>query len=832
MNVALVWRLFRRDLRASEVRVLILALVVAVAAISGVGFLTSRVDKAMERQATELLAADIAVSATHQLPNDWSVYAATLDLQTARTISFPSVLFHEGNTQLVGVKAADQAYPLRGALKLITKGNQTEQSSGSAPPNGEVWVERRLLSGLNLTLGDTITLGHAPLIITGILTYEPDRGADLFQIAPRVMLNMSDLPATQLLSTHSRARYRFLAAGDQAAVKQLKQWLKHRLNEGQSLLGAQDARPEFASALEKAQLFLGLASLGSILLAGAAVALAAFRYRRRQADMAALMSCFGAGQNQVLWLYMGRLLGIGLLASALGLVLGWFSQWALTGILEQLFSAQLPAPDWQPAGVGLLTALLTLSGFALPAIVRLRKVPPLRVLRSDLGAPSGSSIILILWALISLTLIVRWQAGDDKLTLYVLGSMLALSAVFGVLAWLMILFIRGLSNLTPLQASSRFWAIRFGLAGLKRRKALSILQIGSFSIGLTVILLLAVVRVDLLTGWQQTISDKAPNHFLINIQDDEITGVKTLLADNNISVADVYPMIRARLTHINDKPASPDDYQGARAKRLIHKDYNLSYANALPAANKITAGQWWSGDTPQISLEDKMANTLKLSIGDTLRFNIAGESLQARISSLRKVQWDSFQVNFFAMLNPAALAEFPASWVTSVYVPPTDNSTITQLAQTYPTISALDIGTLIRQIRNLIDHAALAVEGVFGFTLLAAIVVFLAAFQAERVERAREIALLRTFGASRAQVQKAALVEFVLLGGLAGFLAAAIASTAGWLLAERVFNLHWELNLTLWWSAILAGTFMTTSTGLMSVRQVLRSTPLQGLKQH
>ncbi|MCB1734088.1 MAG: FtsX-like permease family protein [Gammaproteobacteria bacterium] len=823
-------QLTRRDLRSGEVRVLVLALAVAVAAVSGVGFLTSRVDAAMQRQAAELLAADVAIESPNALPADWDGQAERDDLLSARLVNFPSVVFQDGRSQLVQVKAVTEAYPLRGVLRYANEVEGQERVADAAPAAGEVWVERRLLESVGLKVGDSLPLGRSTLTITRVLRYEPDRGADLFQIAPRVLMAWVDLDATGLITPFSRARYRFLAAGAPGAIQSFRAHVSDRLQAGQRLLGIEDARPEFRSALERAQRFLGLAALGAVLLAGAAVALAAHRYRQQQTDMAALMRCFGTAQNRILSLYLLRLLGIGGISVLIGLCLAWLAQAGLGRVLAELFASELPPPSWRGAGIGVLTAMVTLAGFALPSVWRLRAVSPLRVLRRDLGAPSASTWVLLLSAAVALILLVRWQAGDWQLAGYALMGLLGMTVAFSVVAWTVLSLGRGWSVRA---GSLRPWALRFGLGALQRRRGLAVLQIGAFATGMAVILLLAVVRVDLLAAWQDTVAKDAPNQFLINVQPDEVAPLRALLMQRGVAEPRFYPMVRARLTHLNGTPIDEITFADERGERFAHRDHNLSQSAQLPRANRLLAGWWWGADATdnEVSLEQRFARSLGLGLGDTLRFDIAGSPLEARVMSLREVDWDSFQVNFFVLMNPAALVDQPATWVTSFHLPDADHRTIPELNRRFPTVNAIDVGALIEQVRTLIDRAALAVEGVFGFTLIAALVVFLAAFQAERAERAREVALLRSFGASRSQVRRAALVEFVLIGGLSGLLASVAAWGAGWLLAERVFNLDYAFHPGTWVLAPALGATLLSMTGLLNVRRVLAEPPLQGLQR-
>jgi putative ABC transport system permease protein len=812
--------------RTPELRILALGVVLAVAALSSVGFFTDRVQRAMSEQATELLGADLVIVSAAAPREALRQSARAAGLQVAETVSFPSVALYRDNTLLTEVKAVSADYPLRGRLRLAAQPLGEEFTAQGIPAPGEIWVEPRVLEQLGVGIGDEIQLGERGFTASRVLSYEPDRGGDLFQLAPRVLLNAADLPSTGLISPASRVRYRLLLAGPEAALTGFRNTLEQRLEPGEHLQDVRDARPELRAALDRARQFLGLAAVTAVLLAGAAISVAARHYAEHQADTSAVMRCLGASTRVVLWSYAVRLLRLALGASLVGCLLGFLAQQLLVLLLAHWFTAELPAASAWPVLSGIGAGLVTVGGFALPYLLTLTRVPPLRVLRRELAAPPPAAWLVLLLAFTALAGLLLRVAGDIELA----GWLLLGTAATGLLLWL-----AGLGLIRALSVFSRRGRLawRFGLAGLTRRGRLGGLQVAAFGLGIMALLILGIVRIDLLHAWQANLPAAAPNQFLINVQADEVEPLGALLRAGGVSLTGFYPMVRGRLVAINNRAVRPEDFAEARARRLIEREFNLSWTARLPEDNRIVAGRWWpagAADADGLSLEQGLAETLGVRLGDHLRFTLAGQELNARVSSLRTVAWDSFRVNFFVILPPGVLERFPATYITSFYLPEERGELLAGLIQRFPSVTVIDVRAILRQVRAIMDRATLAIEYVFAFTLLSGLMVLYAAIQASREGRRHDTAILRTLGASRRQVLAGLFIEFTTLGALAGLLAAAGASAVGYVLAARVFELPYHPDPWVWLAGTLGGALGVGLAGMIGTRSVLAQPPLQTLR--
>jgi len=822
-------RLLRRDWRSGELYLLSAALVLTVAAITAVGFFTDRIEGAMQRQGGELIAADLAIDARDPIADAISQEAQRRGLRSARTLTFRSVVLVGDESQLVQVKAVDAAYPLRGELRLKDRFSGPERPAEATPNPGQAWVEARLLSVLGASLGDSVQLGEQRFTLEALVAYEPDRGGNFFQIAPRVMIAMDDVAATGLVTEASRVRHRLLLSGDIAAIEDFAAWVKPRLPANAGLVDARDARPEFESAVDRASRFLHLAALTTLLVAGAAIALASRRMVERQTDAVAIMRCLGAPRHLLTRVFVLRLLMFGLLASLAGCLVGYFGQQGLIALLHDWFGADLPPASWKPVGVGIGTGMIALAGFALPPLLQLARVPPLRVLRRDLGAPRLSVAIAAGAAAAALVLLVLWQAGDlelaGKLLAGVAAAVSALLALGALLVWL-----------AGLAATHSRGVWRLGLAGLARRPAASILQIVGFGLGILALLMLAVVRLDLLSSWQETLPAQTPDRFLINIQPQEVEPLGAFFAANDIRSSGIYPMIRGRLTGIGDESVSPEDFDEPRARRLAEREFNLSFADRAQSDNEVVAGAWWPNAEagtdirPQFSVEEGLAETLGIDIGDELRFLVAGREVAAPVTSLRRVQWDSFNVNFFVISPPALLRDEPATYVTSFHLPQDREALVPELLRAFPSLTLIDVGTLLRQVRGIIEQGIRAVEYVFAFTLAAGLLVMYAGIQASLSVRRGEHGVLRTLGAERGTLLRSLMVEFTSVGLLAGLTASLFAEVTGWMLAQELLGLPFAWNPWLWVFGVLGSGLLIGLAGTLGTYGALVRPPLAALR--
>ena len=820
-------RLLKRDWRAGELRLLAAALVIAVGSVTAVGYFTDRVERALAYQASEVLAADLVIEWSDRPADALAQAARQTGLRTARLIDFPSVVLAGDRTQLVQVKGVDEAYPLRGSL-LTSPGPEGASSiTAGAPPAGEVWVEARLLALLEQDMGGTLRLGDRDFRISRILVQEPDRGASLFRLAPRVLVSIDELAATGLLGPASRVEHRLLVAGEPGAVAGYRDWLKDRLPQGADLEDVRNARPEIRDALDRGGRFLKLTAVTATLLCLVAVALATRRFVQRQADASALLRCLGASRHRVNAIFTLRILMLGLIASLAGALLGLAAQAVLAKLVGHWFAGVLPPPSQWPLLSGLATGVLVLTGFALPSVLRLGNVPPLRVFRRDLGPPSARQGVYLAVAIAALAVLLIWQIGDDRLALRLIGGLAGAALLLLGVSHLLVRL------LTPLrQRTTGAW--RYGLASLSRNPATTSIQLTGFGLGITALLLLALVRVDLLAAWQRELPPDAPNHFLINIQPQEVDGIRSLLDSRGIAAGGPYPMSRARLLSIDGRPVEPDSYTSPRARRLAEREFNLSWSANPQPDNRIMAGRWWSPEEAEtrdaFSVETGIADTLGIRLGDRLAFEIAGERIEAEVTSLRSVQWDSFNANFFVVGTPALMRGRPATYISSFHLAGDRSEVIRELVEAFPSVTPLDVTALIAQVRAIMDRGALAVEFVFGFTLIAGLVVLVAGIQTSRELRAQEAAVLRTLGLRRRGLLVSIVIEFALLGALAGIIAAAAASAVSYTLATGIFDLPWSFNGRLWLIAVAGGALGVAAAGLAATWRLSREPPLSVLR--
>ncbi len=817
----------RRDLRAGELTLILVAIVTAVAALSAVSLFVDRAERALAAQGNALLAADLALESANAIPETLAAEARGLGLDVARTLSMRSVLQSGDRLQLTELKAVDGDYPLRGQVAIADAPFDTAREVSEVPAPGTLWADARLLQSLSIEVGQSVTVGATALRVDKVLVLEPDRGGDFFSIAPRAMMNLADVAATRLVMPGSRVNHRLLVAGGEKGISALRERWQHLNDRGAKILDVRDARPEVRTALERADLFLGMAALTAVIVAGVAIALAARRYAERHLDTAAIMRCLGATQATITGMLLTEMLVLASFASLAGVALGYIAQHVLAATLSGFVGDALPPPSLAAVAGAMLIGIIVLVGFALTPILSLKNVPPLRVLRRDLTPVPPRSAMVYAVALLALLGIAPWQARDVALTLYLLGGCLAAIAALALAAWLAV---RVLGRLRRHVGVS--W--RYGLASVARRARTSSVQIVALGLGIMAMLLITLVHGDLIAGWQRKIPPGAPNQFVINIPPAEVEPLGDFLAGHRLHAGGVFPMIRGRLTAINGRPVQPSDYDDPRARRLVDREFNLSWTVGLQPDNVVTAGAWWpeaAGAPPQFSVESGIAETLGIRLGDTLSYDIVGETITAPVTSLRDVQWDSFNVNFFVIAAPGLLEQMPATYITSFHLPAAERTALNELLRRFPSVTVIDVAAVMDQVRLIMDRVNLAVRFVFLFTLLAGALVLVAALQATQDERARESALLRSLGAKRAIVARSLLAEFIVIGLVAGVLASSAAGLTAWMLAEHVFHVDYRINLWLWPIGTLAGVLGVGAFGLAGLRGALAEPPASVLRR-
>ncbi len=826
-TVRLAFRMMLRDLRAGELYLLGIAIAIAVASLTSVGFLADRVTRGLEREANQLLGGDLLLRADRPWPEDFAQEASRRGLAVARTVLFTSMVSNEDGTQLAGVKVVETGYPLRGEIRLAPGPNRPDAPAGRAPGRGEVWLDERLFAALGLSVGDMVELGRGAFRVGGMVSFESDRGTNFFSLLPRAIFHADDLADTGLLIEGSRASYRLHLAGELEAVEGYERWARARLERGQAVETIENARPEVRTALDQAQRFLRLAALLAVILAAVAVGLSARRFMLRHLDACAVMRCLGARQAQVLAIVLGEFLIFGLGAAAVGSAAGWAGQFALGSALAGVVGAELPAPSLWPVVHGLAVGMVLLVGFVLPQLLRLGGVSTLRVMRRELVPVETASGLAWIFGAASLLALAFWIAGELRLGLWVAGGFAVALAVFALGAWGVL---RGLARLRG-RGSLRGGGWRYGLASLGRRMGSSVMQAAALGLGMTALLLLTLVRADLLADWNKVAPDGTPNRFVINIQPDQREAIAARFVEAGLPQPDIGPMIRGRMVAINGRPVNPDDYEERRARRLAEREFNLSYATELPPGNRVAAGQWHGeARLPQFSVEKTLADTFGLKVGDTVRFDVAGQAVEAPITSVRELEWDSMRVNFFFIASEGMLEDLPATLITSFYLPPSAHDFTTRLVAEFPNLSVIDVAAILAQLKAMTDKLVVIVQFVFGFALVAGLVVLFAALQATHDEREYELAMLRTLGARHRQVRQALLAEFLVLGAVAGVLAGVGASAIGWALAHYVFKMAYVPSLWPLLTAMVLGGAGVVVGGWLGTRGLLARPPLASLR--
>lgn len=809
--------LLRRDWRAGEWRVLLLALVLAVGSLATVGLFADRVRQALQQQAQSLIGADLRITSTRPFVANYRKSAEARGLQVVQSRTFPSMLAHGEQVLLSEIQAVEPGYPLRGKIEIDDGSHHVAQA---IPARGTVWVDERLLERLEVGLGDEVGIGERRFIVAAHIVKDIDQSIGFASFAPRVLMNDADLASTGLLQEGSRISYRLLIAGDALQVKGLRAALEPGLTGNEKMEDVRDARPEIRTALERAEHFLGLAALTTAILAGAAMALAARRFVLRHLDGCAVMRCLGAQQRQVLWLFLYQFILLGVVAVLFGGMLGYATQAVLVETIVSMRDASLPQPGVLPLLKAAASGFALLLGFAFLPLLQLRRVSPLRVLRRELGLPETSGWLIYGLALGVLALLFLWHAGSLKLGLTVLGGLLAGLLVFGWLAWLLL---HGLArNAFFFQAQ---W--RHALNNLARHGRNAAVQVVALSLGGMALLVLTLVRADLMESWQGKLPPETPNRFLVSVQPDQVQPVRDFFARQSLPVPELQPMVRGRLVAINDRSISGDSYPDPRARGLVEREFNLSYMEQMPVWNELVSGRWWTDGKGELSVEEGIAKTLGIHLGDMLTYDVAGSRFTARVSNLRKVQWDSMRVNFFVIATPELLRDFPASYLSSFYLPPDRARAGDELAREFPNLLLIDTGAVIGQVRNIMDQIAQTVSAVFLFTLLSGLAVLYAALLATQDERSHEAAILRTLGADSRYLRRLHLSEFAVLGGLSGLFAAAGAVLLGWVLARFVLEIPYRPDTSIWFIGCGGGMAVVMLAGWLATRKLTLRPPLR-----
>lgn len=823
----LAWQLLRREWRASDVRLLFTALLLAITVVAGLSAFTSRLHTMLSGEAAQMLAADRVLESPDPIPASWQQWADKAGAQQSRFLEFQSMLYAKGQKPiLVSAKAADAHYPLLGKLQWQSQPLAPMQIGGQGPQPGQVWLEARAMQQWGLQVGDSIELGDGQFRISAVLLAEPDRSAGFSGLGPRLLMHWDDIVKTGVVQLGSRITYRYLFSGSAATLARLDQHFKPLIADNQRWLDLHSAQPRMGSALDKAQQFLLLASAMVVVLAGIAIALSAARFAQRQMRLVAILKTLGAASSQIQSLFARILSLLGGAAALLGCILAWGLQaWGLAQAQSDL---QVPIPPlsiW-PFVLGLLVALISLLAFVAPALLQLKQVSALNLLQTRQQSLRYFSWTHLVLALLGLGLLLTAYTRAPLLALLLLAALLLLLACISLpTAWVLR---RSLQAQLKLQGA---WAL--ARSHILRRLPSNSVYIALFAISGMLLLVLSGLQNQIFKQWQAQLPARTPNYFVVNVPESQLPAAHQWLQNHGLAAPEgLYPMVRARLTHINGVALRQKVSKEEADKAGINRELNLSWAENLPPHNSISAGQWWTAQNRSdgVSVESKLAQRLNIQLGDKLQFLQGANTFNARVTSLRQVDWDRMEPTFYMLFTPEQLWDYPKTYMTSFYLEPAQQSLIQDWAQQFPQAIVLDLQAMISQIRSIMNRVALALNWVLGLVLLGSALVLISTVQHSLAERQHENAVLRAIGASRRLLARALLLEFAALGFIAGALSSVFAQIVLLALQYWVFDLPLLLSPQLWWPAPILGALFIGVAGAIGAGNSLRGSPLQVLR--
>lgn len=816
------WWSSRRDWRQREVKVVLASLIVAVATVATISLFADHLRRTLVSSATQFLAADrqLESESGEPIPEAWREEARSLGLETAQMVEFSTMIDSGGEFQLVSVKAVNDDYPLLGQVEFQPGPEAERRLLEHGPPPGEVWVNARLLPLLGVAVGDPVAIGDQSLTVGGILVREPDSRFNLGGLAPKVMMHFDDVEATNVVQPGSRVEYVDFYAGPESALQEYYQWLQPRLGPSHEWESIRDGEA-ISESLDKAEGFLMLGGSLAVLLAAVAVAVASRQYALQQRDNVALLKTLGMTGGQINRLYLERLGLWGLIGAVGGIILAIPGFMALAVLANRVLDRPVewhisPGALW-PA---MITALVALFAFAYPPIRRLRNVPAMQVLRSQPGERGEGLAWDLPLALVAIFGLLWFYSGEAWLVLALIGGLCALMAILAGVSWGVVALLR------RIRGGGSTW--RLALVSLYRHRQSSLSQMAVFAMTLMLAATLFLVRSALLEDWQAQLPADAPNHFLINIADEDVAAVESFLTERGLSAPTLYPMVRGRLTEINGIPVR-ETVSKERDVNALNRELNLTWMDELPEDNRIVAGSWWQDgqEGRGVSMESQLASQLEVGVGDRLTFTIGSREVEVPIASIRTVQWDSMRPNFYVAFAPEGpLQDFSATWITSFNLPEGRKDILNEFSEAFPTVSILEVDIFIERIREIIRQVTSAIESILALVLISAALVMAAVVSATLLDRQREGALVRTLGGKRSLLVRSTLLEFALLGFFAGLLGVIAAETIVWALQYRLFGGTFRWHGTLWFMLPLISALMLAVFGRLQLRPVLNVSPM------
>ncbi|KZN44576.1 ABC transporter permease [Pseudoalteromonas luteoviolacea] len=821
--------LFSRELRRGELTIIFAAIALAVLTVFSLSSVTERIRLNIEQKSADFIAADRRLASNHPLDDAFILEAQKQGLQTARQMFFDSMLFANDELVLGSIKAVSEGYPLRGVVTLKDGFDQADYEVQGVPQRGEVWLSEGLFYSLGLALGDEVEIGAGVFRASKILVNEPD--APFFSLAgnKRVLLNYTDIGTTQAVQPGSRVFYRMLFAGEEAVLTDYYGWLKPQMRDNQRWQGIKDRQSPLGENLERSERFLLLAGLFGIMLAAVAMAVSAKRYCERQYDPVAMMKTLGGSRATIRNIFLLHLCMVTMFSVAIGLAIGYVLQAVATDYLANFMDTQLPQAGFKPWLLSITIGVVCALMFSLKPLLDLFDIPPLRVLRRNLGDKLAVSRVHMALSVSTIFVLMWFFSGELKTTLLLFGGTAILMLVlFGVSR---LLFSAGRKlGLSP--GSS--WSL--AIATLQKRANANAVQLISFALAIKLMLFLFVLKNDLISDWQMQVPEDAPNAFLINISEPEVTSIESFFVQNNISHADFYPVFRGRANALNGekfaRTASKQEgeEQDEDAAEGAGRELNLTWMTKLPEGNEVIEGTWFDPNSEklEVSISKGMAEGMNIKIGDRLTFLVNEQSFEANVTSLRSVDWGSLKPNFVMIFNPKVAGKFPVTYFTAAQFSEGDEKTVSQLLRDHPTVSMIDIKSRLEQAQSMIAQVSLAISFVLAIVLTSGALVLISQVQASLAERMQEIVILRTLGARGRLIKLATLYEFLLLGALAGFVAALVSDVTLLIIQRELFEVEGKLHPYVWVLGPSTGALFVAVIGYFMVASTMRQNT-QGL---
>jgi len=823
-SIKLGMRLAKREWRSGELRLLMIALFIAVTSLATIGLFIERIGLGMERQAANFLGADRSIGSRYEIDNKWIDKAESLGLDMSQTTGLSSVVFANNNLQLSSINAVDENFPLRGQVVIAQAAFDEGEVKIGGPKTGEVWAEQKLIQVLGIKVGDQVNIGYSQFTLSGVIVDEPGKGQEVFNTQPSVMMNLQDLEATKLIQPGSRVGYYLLIAGTIEAIQQFDEYADAELKDNENYRGGKQSSQSLGNAIDRADQYLGLANVVTILLSAITIAMVSVSYGRKQINNAALFRCLGLAQNELMGVYLSKFILLGGIAICFGLLVGIGLQDVLIMLMSDILPKEIPAASHTPLLVAACSGFLVLFGVCLPMFWRLKNTPPMQVIQNVVATLTMKNNWVRLLTLIILGGVIFWQVPNWKLVSGMLAGLGVSAIVLGILS---VVLLWKLSKF-PFKAAASKFAVR----NLTRNKIATSAQLIAFSGTLALMLLVLILRTDLLTAWKQQLPDDAPNRFLVNIQESEVEPINQFMQEQNLKAPEFYPMVRGRLVGRNGKPIKETLPERAQEDNALRRELNLTWVDAVPEGNQLLEGKWFTSGVNhnQVSVESGLATRLEIKIGDELEYDLAGVPIKARVTSIRKVEWDSFRPNFYMIFQPGAIDTESANYITSFYIDANDLQILPQFVEQFPTVTVIDVDAVMQQVRVILQQVTMAVEYILIFVLTAGLAVLYAITLSSVDVRNKTAAIVRTLGASRTVLQNSLVFEFVTLGLLGGIVAAVATESIAWGLYEKVFKLEAEFHGWMWIASPTICVTLVTLLGVYTCRHVVKVPPLQILR--